>query len=727
MDIKSIIRTSAIIYADETSTVSTKTIQRKFIEAVYIDNNNGQLVITELLTEIEKKFNLSFSIEETTEIINKADVSFFDIQHNGKNVENIIVKLSENRFQYLKNKEITNDFEKFTKEFTSVCIDCKLTDNQIKDILFKYLYELLNTNIQLYLNILKPSNQQHNFTIDSSKFDDKEIWIINEFLSWNNPEKNIALFKIISYCIEYALVANHSSGDTTYLASLRNKQFYLDNNILYRALGINGDNRKQRTIVFLKKCRESGQKLIISKYSKKEFVDTIDYHINQLKKLPFGRINPRLFSKYCVSPSFYEFYHYWRNGRITYGFDSFHAFVLSEYDSLLKFYKIDEDYKIPFDENNPEINAEIENYKNEIQALKSYGFENSHRFDAQNCYLIEKKRNDNNRNIQDTKYYLITTDQKLKKWDDSHSKNQSITLLPSHWMGLLLKYYSRTDDDFKSFVSFLKLKQHEDLIDEYNLQVILSGISEITEDFKRQDTVMERMVERKFAGIIDSKNPIATREGAKKFAKEIIEDELDSTKKVYQEELKNISDKYQGEINTISEVHQEELNNISQKYEFDKEQLQIENKRKIDELFAKEQQKRITERYDSVCLEIKKINKMKHNALIRAEEDFKTDKFKFLILPVAIFLVLLVCVIIFSWDKMEKITYIFSMVTVGLTYTYIAIYGKSFDPTEYFNAIKEKNIKKAFQEFMVDLNDLKEYEELKIELKNEIDAFQNFE
>jgi hypothetical protein len=727
MDIKSIIRTSAIIYADETSTVSTKTIQRKFIEAVYIENNNGQLVITDLLTEIEKKFNLSFSIEETTEIINKADVSFFDIQHNGKNVENIIVKLSENRFQYLKNKEITNDFEKFTKEFTVVCVDCKLSDNQIKDILFKYLYELLNTNIQLYLNILKPSNQQHNFTIDSTKFDDNEIWIINEFLSWNNPEKNKALFKIISYCIEYALVANHSSGDTTYLASLRNKQFYLDTNILYRALGINGDNRKQRTKVFLKKCCESGQKLIISKYSKKEFVETIDYHINQLKKLPFGRINPRLFSKYCVSPSFYEFYHNWRNGRITYGFDSFHAFVLSEYDCLLKYYKIDEDYKIPFDENNPEIIAEIENYKNEIQSLKSYGFENSHRIDAQNCYLIEKKRNDNNRNIQDTKYYLITTDQKLKKWDDSHSKNQSITLLPSHWMGLLLKYYSRTDDDFKSFVSFLKLKQHEDLIDEYNLQVILSGISEITEDFKRQDTVMERMVERKFAGIIDYKNPTATREEAKKFAKEIIEDELEDTKKSYQEELISISEKYLGEINSISNEHQEELKSISQKYESDKEQLQIENKRRIEELFAKEQQERTIEKYDFVCSEIKKINKMKDNAMDRAEEDFKNDKFKFLILPFSASLVLLVCVLIFSWDKMEKITFIFSAVIAGLTYTYLAIYGKSFNPSEYFNSIKERNIKKAYQEFMVDLNELKENEELKIELKNKIGTFQNFE
>lgn len=700
MDIKTIIRTSAIIYADETRTVSTQTIQRKFIEAVYIDNSNKSLVINDLITEIEKKFNLSFSIEETTTIINKADKEFFDIQHNGRNIENTIIKLSGSRFQYLKNKEISNDFEKFTKEFSETCKDCKLTDNQIKDILFKYLYELLNTNIQLYSNILKPLSQQHNFTIDSTKFKDQEIWVINEFLSWNNPDKNKALFKIISYCIEYALVANHSSGDNTYLASLRNKLFYLDNNILYRALGINGNTRKQRTVVFLKKCIESGQKLSISKFSKKEFIDTIEYHINQLKKLPFGRINPNLFSKYCASPSFYEFYHTWRNGRITYGFDSFHAFVLSEYDSILRTYKIDEDYKIPYDEKNPEIIGEIEIYKNEIQSIKSYGFDDSHRFDAQNCYFIEKKRTDNNRNIQDTKYYLITTDQKLKKWDDSHSKNQSITLLPSHWMGLLLKYFSRTDDDFKSFVSFLRLKQHDDLIDENNLQIILSGISEITEDFKRQDTVMERMVERKFSGIVDYKNPTSTREEAKKFAKEIIEEELDKTK--------------------IS--HEDKLKNITKEHELEKEQIRLENKRQIDELFANEQKERLRERYDTVCKEIKRINKLKKNAIERAEEDFKTDKFKFSFIPVTLSLILFVCVLTIDWNIMERITWIASALIVGLTYAYIGIYGKSPNPVDYFKVLKEKNINKTFLEFMVDLNELKEYEDIQIELKNKINA-----
>ena len=103
MDLKTIIRTSAIIYADETTSVSTKTIQRKFIEAVFIENENKPLSINNLLSEIEKKFNLSFLDDETQAIVNKADKSYFEIKFNGSAIENTIISLSESRYRYLKN------------------------------------------------------------------------------------------------------------------------------------------------------------------------------------------------------------------------------------------------------------------------------------------------------------------------------------------------------------------------------------------------------------------------------------------------------------------------------------------------------------------------------------------------------------------------------------------------------------------------------------------------
>lgn len=698
MDIKTIIRTSAIIYADESNSVSTLTIQRKFIEAVFVENENTSLNIHDLITAVETKFTLSFSFDETISIINKSEEEIFTIQQKDKTIENSIVSLTEKRFKFLLNKENTNNFEKYTREFAESFLESETSVDKVNDILFKYLFELLNTNILLYSNILNPSIERHNSTIDSNKFTQHEIIIINDFLTWDNSEKDKALYKLISYCIEYSLVANHSSGDNTYLASLRNKQFYLDNNIIYRAIGINGKNRKERTNIFLKKCLDSGQLLLISKYSKKEFIETIEYHLRQLKKVPFGRINPKLFSKYCLSASFYEFYHTWRDGRITYGFDSFYAFIIGQYESLLKIYKIQEDYKIPFDETNIDEKKKIESYKSEIQQWKGSGFEDSHQFDALNLYFIEKKRGQNDKNIQDTKYYMITTDQKLKTWDDNHSQNQSITMLPSHWMGLLLKYFSRTNDDFKSFVSFLRLKQFDNLIDQNNLQIVLAGISEITEDFKRQEKVMERMVERKFSNIIDKKTPEKIREEAKKFAKELLEEELEQANIMYQIELNRISS----------------LNNA------DKMQLKEENKKLIRDLYAKHEQDKLNSKYNETCRELKRMTQLHKNASLRAEELLKKRKFQFSILSVSSFLILLACVIIFDWNIMGKVTWICSFLIAGLTYAYLFIHGKSFNPVDYFEALKKQCIDTANNEFMVNLNEISELEELKNQLDEQI-------
>lgn len=697
MDIKTIIRTSAIIYAEESKIISTKTIQRKFVESVFIDNNNKPLVIDNLISEIEKTFNLSFSVEEVLAIINNQKHDYFNTQIKGNGVESVLISLSGARFEYLKSKETINDFEKYIQRFIEV-FEHNSTKEDIENAIHKYLYELLNTNINLYSNIIKPSSEKQKITIDAGIFKSEEIDIINDFLSWDSKEKNKALFQLVSYCIEYALVANHANGDNTYLASLRNKHFYLDNNLLYRAIGINGDTRKQRTLVFLKKCIDSGQKLYISKFSKKEFTDTIEYHINNLRKLPFGRINPRIFSRFCSSPSFYEYYHYWRNGRITYGFDSFHAHILGEYEALCKKFNIVEDYKMPYQENDTKVCNEIEAYKDGIEAVKVYGYEESYRFDAQNCYFIEKKREDNNKNIQNTKYYLITTDQKLKRWDDDHSVNQPISLLPSHWMGLLLKYYSRTDDDYKSFVSFLKLKQHENLISEHDLQIILSGISEITEDFSRQEKTMEILVERKFSGVIDSKNPSNIRENAKTFAKEVLEEELIGTHESYKHEIEKVKESNENEI----------------------EKLKEESRRYIDEVISKETKIRLHEKYDSVVRETKRILNLKSNAEDRLEDVYKKKKFNIWAIPVGLSLVLFICVLIFPWEIMEKVTWIVSALIIGLTYLYLAVYGKSLNPERYFVGLKERTKKEVYREFTVDLSELKELEELKNSLEKQM-------
>jgi hypothetical protein len=506
-----------------------------------------------------------------------------------------------------------------------------------------------------------------------------------------NPEKNKLLFKLVSFCIEYSLVANNSS-DEVFLNALRNKHFYLDNNVIYRAIGINGDLRKKRTENFLQKCVDNGQKLYISTFSKTEFSETIDYHINQLKKVPFGKINPKLFRQCYCNEGFYEFYHEWRKNRLTYGFDSFKAYLLSLYDGIGKKYKIEEDYKIPFEKNDPVIDK----YKDEIANIKYDGYDGSHKIDAQNIYLIEKKRGSNDINIRDTKFYLITTDQKLKQWDETHSQKQPLTLLPSHWMGLLIKYVSRTSDDFASFVSFLRLPYHDALLEENEIQSIVAGISEITEDFRTQETIMQRMIESKFENVINGQKDTTTiTDRAKQFSKDILEEE-------YKKELS----KKDSERTDLESGHKKSLK--IQQDEFQQEMQKNDLQYKKDKL-------------EQVKKELSSINKRKLNADSEVKKKYDNKKIVIIICIVLYYIALIIITWKVGWDTMEPITYFLGLGGAVVLYVYFAVKGHNFNIREYFNNIKIEIDKNIYNKYDIDTSYLEELEESKLSLEKELE------
>ena len=138
-------------------------------------------------------------------------------------------------------------------------------------------------------------------------------------------------------------------------------------------------------------------------------------------------------------------------------------------------------------------------------------------------FWIECIRNGNNIDIASTKYYFITSDQKLQFWDKNHSTNQPLTLLPSQWMGLILKYVSRSSDDYKSFISFMNLPKDNSVISEDELQAVMAGISEMTEEFSKQESIIESMVEIKFGDILKGN----IQGNAKAYAKDKLEKELE--------------------------------------------------------------------------------------------------------------------------------------------------------------------------------------------------------
>ena len=499
-------RLAAVLYADNNYEVAPKTILKKLIESALLSFGNKAINIHELIDFIHDTYNLDFDEFELKNIIKLDKEESFLI--NEKNGDTILC-LSEKRKKTIESKITNKTIDYFITEFEKLYATLIIGSNT-KDIIYRFLYELLSTNIESFKKLLDSKKKIEDLiNIESHSYTVLEIQIINEFLSWDNNEKNKAIFDIASYALEYCMISNKSGATHLQLNNLKNKLFYLDTNVIFRALGINGINRQNRTNTFLKKFVEANTLLIISKFSETEFKDTIIFYIDKLKKKPINRrINPEIFKENFFKSlnDVYDFYYRWRIGKSNDSLELFEAYILSLYEKFKTDFDISTDYKIPFDEKDDKIEKKINELSIDIGSYKnidgtSHGI-NSDNIDALNILLVETKRDGKNSNIFEAKQFIISTDQSLRRWDYYRNTQTPIVILPSQWLSILLRYINRSSDDFKSFVSFLNLPNGEPHIDNEKLHIILNGISEMTENFDQQRYIVQTLIQKKFDGIL---------------------------------------------------------------------------------------------------------------------------------------------------------------------------------------------------------------------------------
>jgi len=298
-----IFRLAAVLYADNNYEVSSKTLHKKVIESIFIDNNNDFVGLHSLIDKLKKQYNLDFTEEEVKNVI--SDTDNFNI--TSCKIEEIKITLSAKRFDTIKNKIVHSNLDYFIEEFHQVNSQYEL--KVLKSIIHSFLYEIFQTNILSFSKLVDPSVQIEDLiNINDHNLNNIEIEIINTFLNWENDEKNKMIFDISNLALEYCLITN-KKGANFKLESLKNKCFYLDTNVIFRAIGINGENRRNRTITFLEKFKEAKELLFISKYTIDEIKKTLDFYIGQMSRYNTARINSDVFTLFSKSQDFIE-YHY---------------------------------------------------------------------------------------------------------------------------------------------------------------------------------------------------------------------------------------------------------------------------------------------------------------------------------------------------------------------------------------------------------------------------------
>lgn len=575
-------RLAAVLYADNNYEVTTKTIYRKVIESVLLECDKNELTIHEIIDYSQNKYGIIIDETDIVSIIYNTKQEYF---YSVSRYKDTYVSLTEKRkivlCEKISNKNIDYFIDMFGDEYQLLC-----QSQKYKEIIYHFLYDVFSTNTASFQKMLdNRSDLSCLINIESNKYSEEQKEIINNFLLWDNVDKNIAIFNIASYSLEYCMLTNKKENIHVRLSDLKNKKFYLDTNIIYRVLGINGENRKKRSVTFLDKFKEAGESLHISLSTNVEFKESIKFYTEKIRRYNSPRISSKIYEEFNLQTDIFDFYHKWRMGKVNTSVEIFESYIFSLYDDFVREYNIVIDNKYPFDQTSLKVKDQLKDLASGISNYKQQegnDYIGSSLIDAENILGIECKREGRNLNIFETKYFFISTDQGLRRWDYQRVNSSPIVILPSQWMSILLRYFNCTNDDYKSFVSFLNLKSNNVIIDGDKLHIVLAGISQMTENIEHQRYLLKNLIETKFNGVIEKgvkESQIFER--AKSYAKTELEKKLESIKSQFDK----LSDQH-GILNDNLEYVQkvtneqiEEIRKTSSEKEAQLLQLEEENKK----------------------------------------------------------------------------------------------------------------------------------------------------
>lgn len=594
---RNVFRMAAIIYGRSSKGLSlNKSYQRVIDDALY-SCGKSSITITELIVYINREYGLLYSVDEIKDIVIKgrdADQKYYCYTTNDDTTISLtgeyknklsLVCGQKTLYEYIDEYLMSLDIEDMKKESS-------------KDLILRFLYEMFTNNLEGYKLILQ--EKIDSIEIKNNSYTDKEKEIINNFLTWPDDGKDKAIYDLAGYSLEYCMMTNQKNTSLN-VQNLKGKSFYIDTNVIYRALGLNSDNLKTRTHLFLSKFKEVGEFLVISQSTYLEFIDTIDYYIGKINNSLRPKVQSKVISEFISEDSIFQYYHKWCIGRVNRDTSYFKDWIMSEFDSLCKKYEIN--YEINYPYNREERKEKITEYVSGILQSDLEKPETSAGYDAENILWVEEKRKGCGDDIYQAKAFLLSSDNKLRRWDYLRNTHRvPIVMSPNQWLNIILHYIERTSDDYKSFVSFLTLNVRTDALPLDMLSVIISGIAETTSDIEQQQTLVRNFIERNtFDEMAKMSNDNLENE-AKEFAKTELEkriEELESKQKGQEQKLAQAHKTIKDTLNSLDDVNKE-LKNI--------EHQRIQEKRAKEAV--EEENTRLHKTIDANKLKLWKIKKI---------------------------------------------------------------------------------------------------------------------
>lgn len=362
----SIFRLATMLYKDKNYNSSRDNTIRKIVESVFLEDNSKKTIF-EIIEICEENYKLALDENEINNIVCNNPENFLIKREDLSNINKIC--LTDKRINKLRINKAT-DIEKYIDKYIDIEIDENQKD-KAKDIIYKFLYQTFSSNLSIYQYYLNLNETDYNININYKDFIEEDKRIINGFLKFDDVEKDKAIFDIVSFSLEYCILTGNSKQ--VYIEGIKNKIFYLDSNIIYRAIGINGEARRKLTYKFLHKCKKANIDFVISRYAEEEFKGSIEHNINKITKYTSDgqNFNGSIFDNYKCGHDIYSFYYEWCSTRSNREIKLFEAHINSLYEDLKDEFNIKVDYKKYFNDDDEELNKIITSINN----LKNYSGE----------------------------------------------------------------------------------------------------------------------------------------------------------------------------------------------------------------------------------------------------------------------------------------------------------------------------------------------------------------
>lgn len=489
---RNIFKLAAALYSKTSNEYSEKSVLLHVIKCIFVDLKNKQMKKYEICSAIIEHYSIDITEEEIKKIIND-NIECFLIE--GKEDEALISLTEEELGTTTAN--ITGGINNFIEEYIT-----KFTNkNRAKNFIYTYFYKLIVSNVNSYKVLISKIQENKmnpsELAIDEREFSKEAIDVIRGFLDWENEEKNFAICSIIMCCLEYCLCIAKYDATELMKNFVENNVIYLDTNIIFRALGLNGPERKTVINNFLLKCKHAKISLCILKCTEQEFKETVKYHINKIYQTPRGSVDSRLYIE-ISDYNIYSYYADWKNSHKHLPLNYFEESIFSIYNTKIREYGI----KIVDSTMDKQDSILCEEYKKQIYTVKSecgnkyiedgYIEQNNQLIhDAKMVRIVEK-----NQVVQNQNCFIISADKLLRYWSMNSLSNPSLILFPSQFYMILIRLCGRADDDLKSFVSFVNIRHRTQQISASKANIILSAISSVTEDIKQQEDIVAQILNK---------------------------------------------------------------------------------------------------------------------------------------------------------------------------------------------------------------------------------------